>query len=135
MNRLQLRGTAKQRRPLSEPAVLEQKLDSDVRRFTKVFLMALLAFALANVASFFVRSDRYDDPDSKERFGFPLLISAQIVETSGGVTFYPKGPYQYYSRAALRADIVIASVGSVLVAGIYTSCIHRVGRIAKRSRF
>lgn len=101
-------------------------LDVDVKRFTKTFLIALLAFALANVASLFIRSDSYDDPDSKERYGFPMLISAQIVETSGGITFYPKGSYQFYSRAALRADIAIAFVGSVLVAGIYTLWPHKV---------
>ena len=97
-----------------------------MKRFTIAFSIGLLAFALANVASAFIRSDSYDDPDSKERYGFPLLISAQIVETSGGVTFYPKGPYQYYSHAALRTDVVIAVVGSFLVAGIYTLFLHGV---------
>jgi hypothetical protein len=87
-------------------------------RFAKTCLIALLAFALANVASLVIRSDGPDDPDSRERYGFPVLISDRIVETSGGVAFYPEGPYQHYSYAALWGDVAIALVGSVLIASV-----------------
>lgn len=89
-----------------------------MKRFTIVFSVGLLAFALANFLSLFVRSDDADAPDSTERYGFPFLISAQIPQASGGVTYYPKGPYQYFSDTALWADVSIALVASGLTAGI-----------------
>jgi hypothetical protein len=91
-----------------------------MKRFAMVFLVGFLLFALANFISYFVRSDDPDDADSRERYGFPFLISSQIPQASGGVTCYPKGPYQYFSRNALWTDLSIAVVTSGFAAAIYS---------------
>ena len=91
-----------------------------------MFLLGFSVFALANFISYFVRSDDPDDADSRERYGFPFLISSQIPEVSGGVTYYPKGPYQYFSRTALWTDLSIAVVTSGFTAGICTIVSRKV---------
>ena len=58
-------------------------LDFDMKRFAIAFSIGILAFALANVVALFVRSDSYDDPDSKERYGFPLLTSEEYDSFPG----------------------------------------------------
>jgi hypothetical protein len=90
-----------------------------MKRYAIAFSLGLLGFALANLVSLFVRSDDMDDPDSTDRYGFPFLISADIPSYSGGVS-YPD-PNAYFSRAALAADVAIATFASALGAGLYTA--------------
>jgi len=107
-------------------------LDFAVKKFIIIFLIGIFVFSLANVVSMFVRSDSYDDPDTTERYGFPLLISAEVVMCVGkdehGTYVYYHGPNPYFSRTALWFDIAIAVVASSLVASIYNAHPFRAKR-------
>jgi hypothetical protein len=99
-----------------------------MKRFAIAFSIGMLAFALANVVALFVRSDSYDDPDSKERYGFPLLISEECISFSGGVAYHDD-PNAYFSYKALWSDVVIAGAVSILAGRIYTAIPRRFTRI------
>ncbi len=90
-----------------------------MKRFAKIFLIALLAFVLANVVSLLVRSTTTLHPDSRRTLRVSWLISDRIVLASGSIDYYPAGPFQHYSNAALGADIAIALAGSALVGSVY----------------
>jgi len=48
-----------------------------MRRFSAGFLIGLLSFAAANVASYYLLSDPLDAADGIHRAGFPLLVWAE----------------------------------------------------------
>jgi hypothetical protein len=85
-----------------------------MQRFIIRFSAALSAFAVANVASFFVRSDdpfTRDMPDALERVGFPLLV----YQDGGPVALC------FFSRTALCGNILIAVLLSLGMAACYPS--------------
>ena len=69
-----------------------------VRRFAIGFLAALMAFGLANVISYFVRTDAPGAADAIRRVGFPFLVWEE-----GGFSHR-----HYFSYTALLADVVVA---------------------------
>jgi hypothetical protein len=97
--------------------VLFVLLDFKMKRFAIAVSIGLLAFALANLVSLFLRSDDVDEPDSKDRWGFPLLVSEEFPGWSGGHSIPDQDAY--FSRAALVADLSIFTLGSAAVAGVF----------------
>ena len=77
-----------------------------MRTFALTFMLVLLAFGIANVASYFVRTDVPLGADAIHRAGFPFL-----VWEAGGFS------YRYsFSHAALLADIGVAVCVSAIAA-------------------
>jgi len=75
-----------------------------MKRFAIGFLLALFACGLANVISYYVRTDAPGAADAIRRAGFPFLVWEE-----GGFA------YRYhFSHAALLGDIAVAvCLGSV----------------------
>jgi len=85
-----------------------------MKRFAITFLLVLLAFGVANVVSYFVRTDMPGAADAIRRAGFPLLVWEE-----GGFA------YRYsFSHAALWANIGVA----VAVSAIAGVLMRRVAR-------
>jgi hypothetical protein len=91
-----------------------------MKRFAIAFSIGLLAFALANLAACFLRSDNSDDPDATERWGFPFLVSETLM--------MPDVPPGYFSRTSLWGDMIVALLTSALGAGIYAEMSRRERR-------
>lgn len=83
-----------------------------MKRFATGFLLVLLACGVANVISYYVRTDMPGAADAIRRAGFPFLIWEE-----GGIS------YRYhFSHAALWGDIAVALCASA-AAGVL---VHRV---------
>ena len=80
-------------------------MSKPMKGFTKGFLGAVLAFGVANLISYSVRSDFPGAADGIRRVGFPFLVSEE-----GGFA------YRYhFNHAALWANIAIAAfLGGIL---------------------
>ena len=83
-------------------------------RFTIRFSVALAAFAVANAASLFVRSDDLftpDMPDAMTRCGMPFLV----YQDGGPVALC------FFSGAALCGNVMVAVLLSLAAAAGYPS--------------
>jgi hypothetical protein len=95
------------------------KLKSSRKFNYVVFASVLLAFAVANVISFFLRSDGLGSADGIRRFGFPWII----WEVGGFACRY------FFSWPALCADMFI-SVTYAAVAGFISQRVENRKRQA-----
>ena len=85
-----------------------------MKRFVISFLLVLLAFGVANVISYYVRTDMPGAADAIRRAGFPFLVWEE-----GGFA------YRYhFSHAALWGDIALAVCASA-AAGVFIWWVSR----------
>jgi hypothetical protein len=85
-----------------------------MKRFAIGFFLVLLAFGVANVISYYVRTDMPGAADAIRRVGFPFLVWEE-----GGIA------YRYrFSQAALWGDVTVAVCASA-AAGVF---VRRVSR-------
>jgi len=92
------------------------------------FLITLSVFAVANVASFFARSDDLftpDMPDAMTRFGFPFLV----YQDGGPVALC------FFSYAALCGNLMIAVFLGIAAAAWYPGVRQDVLRTLGWSKF
>jgi len=77
-----------------------------MRKFALTFSLVLFAFGLANVVSYFVRTDGSGAADAIRRAGFPFLVWEE-----GGLSHRHS-----FSQLALWGDIAVA-IGAGVVVG------------------